>query len=85
MFGRVVGDRVMGDWVHSAWELVGRWGTIGPDTRRGCLFGSFGRGSAICFPPGTIITSSGETLTWKRLCRSAATASRKGRMPLAGV
>ncbi len=36
-------------------------------------------------PPGMIITSSGETLTPNRLCRSAATASRSGRMPVAGV
>ena len=36
-------------------------------------------------PPGMIITSSGDTVTSKRLCRSAATASRKGRIPVAGV
>ena len=36
-------------------------------------------------PPGMIMTSSGETLTLKRLCRSAATASRSGGMPTAGV
>ena len=29
-------------------------------------------------PPGMIMTSSGETSTAKRLCRSAATASRSG-------
>ena len=36
-------------------------------------------------PPGMIITLSGETSTLKRLCRSAATASRSGGMPFAGV
>ena len=36
-------------------------------------------------PPGMIITSSGETLTANLLCRSAATASRSGKMPTAGV
>ena len=36
-------------------------------------------------PPGKIITASGWTLTLKRLWRSAATASRSGRMPTAGV
>ena len=36
-------------------------------------------------PPGMIITSSGDTVTLNRLCRSAATASRNGRMPAAGV
>ena len=36
-------------------------------------------------PPGRIITASGETVTPKRLWRSAATASRSGRMPVDGV
>ena len=36
-------------------------------------------------PPGMIMTASGDTLTLKRLCRSAATASRSGAMPTAGV
>ena len=35
-------------------------------------------------PPGMIITLSGDTSTPKRLCRSAATASRSGGMPFAG-
>ena len=34
-------------------------------------------------PPGMIITLSGDTSTLKRLCRSAATASRSGGMPFA--
>ncbi len=36
-------------------------------------------------PPGMIMTSSGDTVTAKRRPRSAATASRSGRMPFAGV
>ena len=36
-------------------------------------------------PPGKIITASGGRSTLKRLWRSAATASRSGRMPTAGV
>ena len=36
-------------------------------------------------PPGMIMTLSGDTSTLKRLCRSAATASRSGGMPFAGV
>ena len=37
------------------------------------------------FPPGMIMTLSGETSTLNRLCKSAATASRKAGMPLAAV
>src|SRR5262245_14717433 len=36
-------------------------------------------------PPGMIITLSGETSTLKRFARSAATASRRGGIPFAGV
>ena len=36
-------------------------------------------------PPGRIITSSSDTLTLKRFARSAATASRSGAIPTAGV
>ena len=36
-------------------------------------------------PPGKIITESGATSTLNLLCRSAATASRSGRMPTDGV
>ena len=39
----------------------------------------------VTLPPGTIRTLSGDTATEKRRSRSAATASRKGRMPVAGV
>lgn len=36
------------------WATVGRWGAIGPDSRAGRAFGSFGRGSIICFPANTL-------------------------------
>ena len=39
----------------------------------------------VTLPPGTISTRSGETVTPWRRCRSATTASRSGRMPLASV
>ena len=39
----------------------------------------------VTLPPGTISTLSGETSTPWRLCRSAATASRSGAMPVAAV
>ena len=39
----------------------------------------------VTLPPGTIITWSGETSTPRRRWMSAATASRSGLMPVAGV
>jgi len=42
--------RVAGDAVQSAWDLVQRFGTIGPRHRRARRFRFFGDGSAICFP-----------------------------------
>ena len=40
----------------------------------------------VTLPPGTIMTLSGDTLDPEApLQMSAATASRKGRMPVAGV
>jgi acetyltransferase-like isoleucine patch superfamily enzyme len=41
--------------VHVTWETAGRWAAIGPDTRRGRRFGSFGQRSVICFPPNAIM------------------------------
>ena len=38
------------DLVRRVWERMVRAGTIGPDGIRGKRFGSFGTGSAICFP-----------------------------------
>jgi acetyltransferase-like isoleucine patch superfamily enzyme len=45
----------LGDVVQSTWERVVRFGAIGPAHRRGRRFGSFGPGSAICFPVNTIM------------------------------
>lgn len=49
------GKRLVGAVVHWAYETAVSWAAIGPDTRRGRRFGAFGRGSAICFPPNTIM------------------------------
>ena len=38
-----------------AWETAGKWAAIGPATRRGRRFGSFGDRSVICFPPTSIM------------------------------
>lgn len=40
--------------MHRGWAAAVELGAIGPDTRRGRRFGSFGRDSVICFPPTTI-------------------------------
>lgn len=47
--------RAVGDAVHDARDTARRWSAIGPKTRRGRRFGAFGEGSAICFPPETIM------------------------------
>ena len=39
----------------------------------------------VTLPPGTITTRSGSTSTPRHFRMSSATASRKGRMPFAGV
>jgi acetyltransferase-like isoleucine patch superfamily enzyme len=41
--------------VRWAWDGVVELGALGPDTRRGRRFGSFGGGSVICFPPTAIV------------------------------
>lgn len=38
--------------VRGAWDLAAKWGAIGPTSPRARRFGSFGEGSAICFPYG---------------------------------
>lgn len=43
--------RRFADAVLEAHEWLARRAIIGPDSRRGARFGSFGSGSAICFPP----------------------------------
>jgi acetyltransferase-like isoleucine patch superfamily enzyme len=47
--------RAAGELVHLTWETAGEWAAIGPATRRGRRFGSFGDGSVICFPPTSIM------------------------------
>jgi len=47
--------RGIGDAIHTAYETATAWAAIGPDTRRGKRFGSFGAGSVICFPATTIM------------------------------
>src|SRR6476620_797466 len=42
--------RIAGDLLQSGWDRVQRLATIGPRHRRARAFGSFGAGSAICFP-----------------------------------
>lgn len=40
--------------IRRAWEAIGRWGAIGPNSSTGRGFGAFGQGSIICFPTNTI-------------------------------
>lgn len=48
-------SRTAGDVVQSAWAAAVEVGVIGPRSRRGRRFGSFGEDSAICFPHNTIM------------------------------
>ena len=47
--------RAAGELVHLTWLTAGEWAAIGPSTRRGKRFGSFGDGSVMCFPPNAIM------------------------------
>jgi acetyltransferase-like isoleucine patch superfamily enzyme len=47
--------RFAGELVRWAWDGVVELGAIGPDSRRGRRFGSFGDRSVICFPPTAIV------------------------------
>ena len=47
-------DRLAHPIVVGVFEKVRRWGAIGPHSRRGRNFGSFGEGSIVCFPWSTI-------------------------------
>lgn len=47
-------DRMMHPVIAGLHERLRRWGAIGPHSRRGRRFGSFGEGSIICFPWSTI-------------------------------
>jgi acetyltransferase-like isoleucine patch superfamily enzyme len=44
-----------GDVVHWGWDQLQELGAIGPRTRRGRRFGSFGDNSVICFPPTALV------------------------------
>jgi acetyltransferase-like isoleucine patch superfamily enzyme len=46
--------RLIGRAVHRTWDLAVEAGAIGPDSPRGRRFGTFGRGSVVCFPTNTI-------------------------------
>ncbi|MFM7489683.1 MAG: DapH/DapD/GlmU-related protein [Actinomycetota bacterium] len=50
--GRIV--RLLHPAVHAVWDRMVEAGAIGPDSRRGRLFGRFGSGSVICFPVNTL-------------------------------
>jgi acetyltransferase-like isoleucine patch superfamily enzyme len=45
---------VVGEAVLRSHDRLGRMAAIGPDTRRGRRFGSFGDASMICFPANTV-------------------------------
>lgn len=47
-------QRAIGEGIRTTWEWASRWGSIGPQDRRGKRFGSFGEGSIVCFPANTI-------------------------------
>ena len=52
---RGAAKRAGGELVRWAWDGVVELGAIGPDSRRGRRFGSFGERSVICFPPTAIV------------------------------
>jgi acetyltransferase-like isoleucine patch superfamily enzyme len=55
---RGAATRALGDVVHAAHRIAVESAAIGPATRRGKRFGSFGRHSVICFPPAAIFNES---------------------------
>lgn len=50
-----IARRAAGELVQRTWSLAAELAAIGPDTPRGRRFGSFGRGSVICFPHNAIV------------------------------
>lgn len=52
---RNVGRNVNGVAVRRGWELIQRYGSIGPTSRAAARFGSFGMGSVVCFPYESIV------------------------------
>lgn len=51
---RTAVKRAAGEAVHRAWETAVEVGAIGPNSRRGRRFGSFGDRSVVCFPATAI-------------------------------
>lgn len=47
--------RAAGEVVRRGWDAAIELGAIGPESRRGRQFGSFGANSVICFPPTAIV------------------------------
>ena len=45
---------LVGAGLRHGWATISRWAAIGPDSAAGRRFGSFGRGSIICFPTNTV-------------------------------
>ena len=52
---RGAAKRLAGELVRRGWDGIVELGAIGPDSRRGRRFGSFGERSVICFPPTAIV------------------------------
>ena len=50
-----VAKRGVGELIQRGRDTAIAWAAIGPDTVRGRRFGSFGRGSVICFPHAAIM------------------------------
>jgi serine acetyltransferase len=46
--------RALSRLVHSAWDIAGELGAIGPDDRWGRRFGAMGKGACLLFPQGAI-------------------------------
>jgi acetyltransferase-like isoleucine patch superfamily enzyme len=83
---RNVGRNVAGLGVRKGWELVQRYGAIGPTTRAARGFGRFGTGSVVTFPYESIINphaiSIGEhTVIGKGVVLSAGWAPDQPHLP----
>ena len=72
---RAVAYRFGGPAIRSAWALIGVAGAIGPASRAGKRFGSFGEGSIICFPAGAITNESSIHIGARTLIATNVTVS----------
>lgn len=52
---RTAAKTAAGEVVRRGWETMVELGAIGPDSRRGRRFGSFGAGSVVCFPMTALV------------------------------